>query len=223
SSCGSADTLEALGININLAAEKLGACLDEVGIVFLFAQNLHPAMKYAMPARKEMGVKTIFNILGPLSNPAGATHQLVGVYDARWTEILAQVLFNLASVHALVVCGRDGLDEITTTGPTVISELHKGKISNYEIDPQDFGFKKAKLEDLKGSTPLDNSRIMMDILKGKPGPGRDIVVLNTAAALYAADRVKNIKEGLKLASDSIDSGRALKKLELLKDYSLKNS
>jgi len=218
--CGSADTLEALGININLSPEKTEECIDNIGIAFLFAQNLHPAMKHAMPARKEMGVKTMFNILGPLTNPAGATHQLVGVYDKRLTEILARVLFNLACVHALVACGHDGLDEITTTTLTTVSELYKGKINNYEINPEELGFQKAKLEDLTGGSPSDNAGILLGILKGEPGPKRDVVILNAAAALYTADKVKSIQEGIELATDSIDSGRALKKLELLKEYSL---
>lgn len=220
SASGSADILEALGININLSQEKLERCLDEIGIAFLFAQALHPAMKFAAPARKEIASKTIFNILGPLSNPAGATQQLVGVYDKRLTEILAQVLKNLGTQHALVVYGEDGLDEITTTGRTFISEANKGKISNYEVDPQDFGFKKAKLEDLKGGSCQDNAKILLEILNGKTGAQRDIVLLNAGAAIFAADKAKSIKEGIELAKESIDSRKALKKLELLQKYSL---
>ncbi|MBU3958965.1 MAG: anthranilate phosphoribosyltransferase [Candidatus Omnitrophica bacterium] len=218
SKSGSADVLEALGININMTKEKIKQCLDDIGIAFLFAQNFHPAMKYAMPARKEIGAKTIFNILGPLTNPAGATHQLVGVFDARWTEMLARVLGNLGTVHALVVRGEDGLDEISTTATTLISEEYKGRINNYKVSPEDFGFKRANPQDLTGGTAADNARIVMDILNGKTGPRRDIVVLNAAAAIYTADKVKSIKEGIKLASDSIDSARALERLELLKEY-----
>jgi len=216
---GSADILEALGININLSPEGLKHCLNEVGIAFLFAQNLHPAMKYAMPARKEIGKKTIFNILGPLTNPAGATHQLIGVYDASLTERLAQVLNNLGTQHALVVHGEDGLDEITTTGKTSISELCKGKINNYQISPEDFGFKKARLEALSGGAPQDNAGILLDILQGKAGPKSDIVLLNAGAAIYTAEKAGSIKEGIKLAVDSISSGRALKKLEELREFS----
>lgn len=221
SCCGSADILEALGININLSPKNLEKCLDDIGIAFLFAQNLHPAMKFAMPARRQMGTKTMFNILGPLTNPAGATHQLVGVYDQRWTKILVQVLANLGTVHALVVHGEDGLDEITTTAKTYISEANKGKINSYEISPEDFGLKKTKLEDLSGGNISENIKILLDILQGKSGPKRDIVILNAAAAIYAADKAKSIKEGIKLALESIDSGRALEKLELLKEYSHK--
>lgn len=219
SCCGSADILEALGININMTKETIERCLDDIGIAFLFAPNLHPAMKYAMPARKHIGAKTMFNILGPLTNPAGATHQLLGVYDAYWTEILAHVLGNLGTAHAMVVHGEDGLDEITTTTKTLISEEYKGKINNYEISPEDFGFKRTNPEDLAGGTASANAKIVMDILKGKTGPQRDIVLLNAAAAAYTSDKVKSIKEGIKLVSESIDSGRALEKLELLKEYS----
>ena len=218
SCCGSADILEALGININLSKEKLENCLDEIGIAFLFAQNLHPAMKYAMPARKQIGKRTMFNILGPLTNPAGATHQLVGVYDKRWTEILAKVLANLGTVHAMVVHGEDGLDEITTTAQTFVSETNNGKINNYEIIPEHFGIKKAKLEDLSGGNASYNAKILLDILNRKPGPQRDIVILNAAAAIYTADKARNLRDGIKLAAESIDSGSALKKLNLLKEY-----
>lgn len=221
SCCGSADILEALGMHINMSKETIERCLNDIGIAFLFAPDLHPAMKYAMPARIQIGTKTIFNILGPLSNPAGATHQLVGVYDAHWTEILAKVLGNLGTVHALVVHGEDGLDEITTTDKTLISEEYKGNLKNYEITPENFGVKRANIEDLTGGNASDNAKIVMDILKGKTGPHRDIVLLNAAAAIYAADKAKSIQEGIKLAAESIDSGIALGKLELLKEYSLK--
>ena len=222
SSCGSADILEALGININMSKEKIEKCLDEVGIAFLFAQNFHPAMKHAMPARKQIGARTMFNILGPLSNPAGATHQLVGVYDSHWTQILARVFANLGCAHALIVYGKDGLDEITTTASTIISEECRGKLNNYEVAPEDFGFKRAKLSELAGGKAEDNARILLDVLNGKPGPQRDIVLLNSAAAIYAADMAKSIKEGLELAKNSVDSKKALEKLELLREYSIKN-
>ncbi len=221
SCCGSADVLEALGVDINMPKEKVEKCLDEIGIAFLFAQNLHPAMKHAMPARKEIGRKTIFNILGPLSNPAGATHQLVGVYDKKWTAVLAEVLNNLGSSCALVVHGEDGLDEITTTAKTFVGEARQGKLKNYEITPEEFGFKRAELKDLMGGTISENAGIIMSILKGEDGPKRDIVILNAAAAIYAADKASSIKDGIKLAVESIDSGAALKELELLKGYSKK--
>lgn len=222
SCCGSADILEALGVNIHLSQEQLKKCLDEIGIAFLFAQNLHPAMKYASQARKQIGKRTMFNILGPLTNPAGATHQLVGVYDKYWTQILAKVLANLGAVHALVVHGEDGLDEITTTAQTFVSEASCGKINNYEIIPEHFGINKAKLEDLSGGNIPYNVKIVFDVLNGKPGPKRDIVVLNAGAAVYASDKTKTLREGLKLAAESIDSGSALKKLHLLKEYSHQN-
>jgi anthranilate phosphoribosyltransferase len=219
SSCGSADILEALDININMSKEKIEKCLDGIGIAFLFAPTLHPAMKYAMSARKQIGKRTMFNILGPLSNPAGATHQLVGVFDAYWTGVLAEVFLHLGTQHALVVHGQDGLDEITTTTKTYVSEAYKGRVDNYEINPEDFGIQKSKLEDLLGGDAALNAKILMDILNGKPGAKRDIVVLNAAAAIYAADKAGSIKEGIKFSAESIDSGEALKKLELLRQYS----
>lgn len=220
SCCGSADILEALGININLTKEKLEKCLDEIGIAFLFAPNLHPAMKFAMPARKAIGKRTIFNILGPLTNPAGATHQLIGVYDKGLTEKLAVVLNNLGVVHALLLHGEDGLDEITTTGKTFICEAIEGKAKCLEVYPEDFGFKRVKIEDLSGGSVSGNAKYFMDILNGKPGPRRDIVLLNAGAAIYAADAAVTIKEGVELAEASLDSKKALEKFELLKKYSL---
>ncbi len=221
SCCGSADILEALGININMAVKEMERCLNDVGIAFLFAPNLHPAMKYAMPARKQIGTRTIFNILGPLTNPAGATHQLVGVYDRHLTNTLAAVLGNLGTVHAMVVHSEDGLDEIATTAKTFVCEEYKGKLNSYEINPEDLGFRKVKLKELEGGTVSDNVKIMLDVLNGKLGAQRDIVVVNAAVAIYVADKTGSIKEGISLASESIDSGRALKKLELLREYSLR--
>lgn len=221
SCCGSADILEALGVDINMPVDKIARCLNDCGIAFLFAPNLHPAMKYAMPARQEIKARTIFNILGPLTNPAGATHQLVGVYDRNLTDKLAAVLKNLGTAHAMIVHSEDGLDEITTTAKTFISEEYNGKLDNYEISPEDFGFTRVRLEDLRGGRASDNVKIMLDLLNGKSGPYRDIVVLNAAAAIYVAGKAKSIKEGIALAVESIDSARALKKLELLKEYSRK--
>jgi len=221
SNSGSADVLEALGINIQLDSRKVSRCLNEIGIAFLFAQNFHPAMKYAMPARKQIARRTIFNILGPLSNPAQATHQLIGVYDGDLRDLLAQVLVKLGSVHALVVHAEDGLDEITTTALTSVSELRKGKIINYQINPQDFGIKKAGLKDISGGSASRNAEILLDILSGTTGPRRDIILLNSAAAIYAADKAPSLQEGITLASASLDSGRAMEKLRLLKEYSNK--
>ncbi|MFH0855767.1 MAG: anthranilate phosphoribosyltransferase [Candidatus Omnitrophota bacterium] len=217
--CGSADILEALGVNINMDREKIKKSLEEIGIAFLYAPNMHKAMKNVMPARKQIAGKTIFNILGPLINPARATNQLIGVYAAKWLPVLARVLGNLGSKHVLVVHGADGLDEVTTTDRTFVSELNHGGIKNYEISPEDFGFKRARIEDLSGGSLFDNVQIAQDILGGKDGFKRDIVLLNAGCAIYAADKAGSVKEGVKLAVQSIDSKAALRKLELLKEYS----
>ncbi|MEW6101726.1 MAG: anthranilate phosphoribosyltransferase [Candidatus Omnitrophota bacterium] len=219
SCCGSADILEEAGININMGKEKIEECLNKIGIAFLFAPDLHPAMRYAMAARKQIGRKTMFNILGPLSNPAGATHQLMGVFDLGLTETLARVLSNLGSRHALVVHGLDGLDEITTVKETRVSEARQGKINNFELTPEEFGLKRAKAEDLLGGSVGENVKILQGVLEGESGPQRDIVLLNAGAAIYAADKAKTIKDGINTAEKSIDSGAALEKLELLKKYS----
>jgi anthranilate phosphoribosyltransferase len=217
SKCGSADILEALGVNINMTREKIKQCLEEIGIAFLFAPNFHPAMKNVMPARRKIAGKTMFNILGPLINPARATNQLIGVYSDKWTKVLARVLYNLGSKHVLVVHGKDGLDEVTTTDKSLVSEVVEGKFKDYEIAPEDFGFKRSSPEDLVGGSIEDNVGIVMDILNGKPGFKRDIVLLNSGCAIYASDRAKSIEEGIELAKESIDSGAALKKLELLRE------
>jgi len=219
SRCGSADILEALGIDINMDKAKIEHCLKDIGIAFLFAQKLHPAMKHAMEARKKIGAKTIFNLLGPLSNPAGARYQLVGVYERRWVESLAQVLGNLGAMHVLVVRGEDGLDELSTVAPTFVAEFQHGQVKTYNIVAEDFGLKRALPQDLEGCAAAINAKIILDIFGGKPGPQRDIVVLNAAAAIYAADRARSIKEAIGLARDSIDTKKALKKLELLREYS----
>jgi anthranilate phosphoribosyltransferase len=221
SKCGSADILESLGVNINMNREQIKACLEEIGIAFLFAPNLHPAMKHVMPARKQMGRKTMFNILGPLINPARATNQLIGVYSPEWTAPLAHVLYNLGSLHVLVVHGRDGLDEVTTTDKTMVAEAKMGEFMNYEITPEDFGFRRASISDLICDTLAGNMRIAMDVLQGRKGCHRDIVLLNSGCAIYAADKAAAIREGINLARESIDSGKAMEKLELLKEYSNK--
>ncbi len=219
SSCGSADILEALGMRIDLSKEKIERCLDEIGVAFLFAPSMHPAMKHAMAARKEIGKRTIFNILGPLCNPAKATHQLIGVFSPGLAPVLAAVSGNLGVKHALVVHGNDGLDEITTTDKTFVSEFSNGKVDNYEICPKDFGLRTVDPEDLQGGSVQDNVQIMLEVLNSRSGPCRDIVVLNSAAALYAAERASSIKAGITMAMDSIDSGRALRKLAFLKELS----
>lgn len=215
SQCGSADILESLGVNLNLTAEQIGACLDKVGIAFLFAQNLHPAMKNVAPVRKKMGVETIFNILGPLTNPAHATHQMMGVYDRDLVEPMAHVLKNLGLRRALVVHGNDGLDEITTTDTTFISEYNGKEVYSYEISPDELWISKVTVNDLRGGNLQDNVAICYDILNGKRGPKHDIVVLNTAYALYTAQKVESIPQGMDIAREMIDSKKALHKLEQL--------
>jgi anthranilate phosphoribosyltransferase len=217
SRCGSADLLEALGVNINIDEQKLEECLEKVGIGFLFAPNLHPAMKYVAGVRKELGLRTIFNLLGPLTNPAFATHQLLGVYDLKLLKVLAEVLVNLGVRHGLVVHGLDGLDEITTTTSTRICELKNKKLKFYNIEPSDFGIKKARLKDLEGGSIQANAQIARGILQRDRGPKRDIVIFNAGCAIYTADKAKTIRQGIELAKESIDSGRALKKLEELRE------
>jgi len=218
SKCGSADLLEALGVNLDAESKNLSTCLDKIGIVFLFAQKLHPAMKHAAPARKQLGVETIFNVLGPLTNPAQATHQMMGVYQNDLTEPMAQVLKNLGLKKALVVHGADGLDEVTTTRETFVSEFNGKDISSYTIDPKECGIALASLENLRGGDASTNSRIALEILKGKKSAKRDIVVFNAACALYIAEKVKAIPDGIKIAEDMIDTGKALDKLEALKEF-----
>lgn len=216
SKSGSADVLRSLGVNIEVEVSHVERCLDEIGIGFLFAPLLHGAMKHAIDPRREIGIRTIFNILGPLTNPAGAHSQVLGVYDAKLTEPLSRVLQNLGSTHVFVVHGADGLDEITLTGKTFISELKYGEIENYEILPEDFGLERCKKEELLGGDSETNAHITLDILKGKNGPHRDIVLLNAGAAIVAGGKAKDLREGLKAASESIDSGRAIKKLDGLR-------
>lgn len=218
SKCGSADLLVELGVKIDIAPEKVEQCLEEVGFGFLYAPLLHPAMKYATPVRREIGIRTIFNILGPLTNPAGANFQLLGVYDKHLTEVLVKVLKNLGSKHVLVVYGEDGLDEVTTTGKTIVSELKDDKIKTYKIKPSQFGVGGASIQDLKGGDVTFNARIAYDILKGRGDNRRGAVLLNAGCAIYAADCAASIKEGVIKAAESIDSGKALQKLEQLKEF-----
>ncbi|MBI5049439.1 MAG: anthranilate phosphoribosyltransferase [Nitrospirae bacterium] len=215
---GSADVLEALGVKISLKPEDVEECLKATGFGFLFAPLFHPAMKYAIGPRREMGIRTIFNILGPLTNPAQAKRQVLGVYSDELTEPIANVLGNLGAKHAFIVHGEDGLDEITITGRTKISELKDGRVNTYYITPEDLGFIRAKKEDLLGGTAEENSKITLDVLNGKKGPKRDIALMNTAAALIAGDAAKNFSDAVKKASHAIDSGAALKKLEEIKVF-----
>jgi len=218
SSCGSADLLKELGVNTEADTDTVARCIDEVGIGFLFAPLLHPAMKYAIGPRREIGIRTIFNVLGPLTNPAGAQAQVLGVYDSNLTEPLAHVLKNLGSHHVFVVHG-DGLDEITTTGETKISELKDGKVNSYNIKPTDFGFDKPEKADLAGGTIENNAKIALSILNGERGAKRDIVLINASSAIIVGGKASNISDGISLAEESIDSGKAMEKLEMLKKFS----
>ncbi|MBI5196738.1 MAG: anthranilate phosphoribosyltransferase [Nitrospirae bacterium] len=215
---GSADVLEALGVKIDLKPEKVEECLKATGFGFLFAPLFHPAMKYAIGPRKEMGIRTIFNILGPLTNPANAKRQVLGVFSGELTKPIAEVLGNLGTIHAFVVHGEDGLDEITITDRTKISELKNNRVDTYYIAPEDLGLSRAMKEDLLGGTSEENSKITIDILNGEKGPKRDIILMNTAAALITGDVAKNFSDAVKKASHAIDSGAALKKLEELKVF-----
>jgi anthranilate phosphoribosyltransferase len=219
SNCGSADLLEGLGVKIDVEPALTEACLKEVGIAFLFAPRLHPLMKQVSAIRKELGFRTIFNILGPLSNPAGATHQVLGVFDKKLIRPMAEVLKNLKIKHALVVHGRDGLDEITTTAATEICEVKNGKITCSVFNPRAIGIKKSALADLRCQSAAENIKIAQEVLSGKSGAHRDIVVLNAAAAIYVADQAKSIKAAIKTAEEAIDSGRAREKLDRLRQFS----
>ena len=216
SRCGSADVLRELGVDIMAPPEIMEQCLREAGIAFLFAPLLHSAMKHAIGPRREIGIRTIFNILGPLSSPAGAQVQLMGVYSEELTEVLARVLRNLGTLRAWVVHGADGLDEITLTAPTVVSELKKGEVNTFRLDPTAHGFERCRPEELKGGSPADNAAIILEILKGKKGPKTEAAVLNAAAAIMLGDEAENLEEGIEKARESITSSKALEKLNQLK-------
>ena len=219
SKSGSADVLAELGINIMLEPKQVEDCINKAGIGFMFAPKFHPAMKYAIGPRKELGVRTVFNILGPLTNPAEAPYELMGVFDSKLVEPLAKVLGKLGLKHALVVHG-NGMDELTLTGNTKVAEMKNGKVKTYDINPKKLGFKKCTLKDLQGGDAKLNAKITLDILKGKlKGPKLDVVLLNSAAALVTANKVSDLKQGIELAKKSISSGAALKKLEQLKKIS----
>jgi anthranilate phosphoribosyltransferase len=215
SKCGSADVVEALGVKLTLPPARLALCLEQVGIAFLFAPAMHSATKYVQPARRELRLRTVFNLLGPLTNPAQASAQVVGVYSAELVETLAQALLQLGLKRALVVHGHDGLDEITVTGPTKISEVRDGKLRNYEIVPEQFGIQRASLDDLSGGDVDANANIIRDLLAGKKSARRDVVLLNTAATLVAAGRADTIADAIPAAAQSIDSGAAKAKLDAL--------
>lgn len=212
SKCGAADVLEALGARLSLTPKQSKEVLAATGMCFMFAPVYHTSMKYAAPVRKEIGVRTIFNILGPLANPAAASIQLLGVYDRDLIAPLAQTLVNLGLKRAMVVRGCDGLDEITLTGPTEVCEIKDGTLDFYEINPADFGFSFCLVEDLTGGNATDNAAIAKEILRGAPGPKRDIVLLNAAACLYMAAATDTLANGVELARQTIDNGRAYQKM-----------
>lgn len=213
SKCGSADVLEALGADITLLPQAGAEVLKKTGMCFMLAQVYHSAMKHVAPVRRELGIRTMFNILGPLANPAGATMQLMGVYDENLVRPMASVLQNLGVKRAMVVHGRDGIDEITLTGSTTICETYMGKLNSYFITPEQFGLKRCNLEDLKGGGPAENAEITRAILKGKSGPMRDVVLLNSAVCLYLAGGSVTLRDCVRRAASIIDSGAAYEKLE----------
>jgi len=215
SKCGSADVMESLGVNISLPPARVAACLDEVGIAFLFAPLMHSATKYVQPARRELRLRTVFNLLGPLTNPARTSAQVVGVYSEDLVEKLAEALALLGLRRALVVHGADGLDEISITGPTRVAEVRDGQVRTYEVTPEEFGIPRAPLEAISGGDAATNAGMIRDILRGKKSARRDVVLLNAAATLVAAEKVDGIREGMPLAAYSLDSGAAEAKLEAL--------
>jgi len=215
SKSGAADVLQALGVKIDLDADAVGRCIREAGIGFMFAPSHHPAMKNVGPTRVELGTRTIFNLLGPLSNPASVKRQMIGTFSKHWIEPMAQVLKNLGSDYIWVVHGSDGLDEITTSGPTSVAALEGGKIRTFEVTPEDAGLKRVKPEALRGGDAEQNAKTMLDVLKGNAGPFRDVSIINAAAALIVASKAKDLKEGAALAAKSIDSGEAEGRLDRL--------
>ena len=215
SKSGAADVLQALGVKIDISGDEVARCIAEAGIGFMFAPAHHPAMKNVGPTRVELGTRTIFNLLGPLSNPASVKRQMIGMFSKHWVEPMAQVLKNLGSESIWVVHGSDGLDEITTSGPTSVAALENGKIRTFEVTPEDAGLKRFKPEALKGGDAEANAKALLDVLKGKPSPFRDVAILNAAAALIVAGKAKDLKEGTALAAKSIDSGEAEGRLDRL--------
>lgn len=215
SKSGASQVLEALGVKLDLSPAEIGASVDKAGIGFMFAPLHHPAMKHVGPSRTEMGTRTLFNLLGPQSNPAGVRRYLLGVYAEEWVEPVAAALLANRAIKAWVVHGSDGLDEITTTGPTHVAQIDGGSLTTFEITPEQYGLPRASLDDLRGGDPVDNARAMTALFDGAPGAYRDIVLLNSAAALFVADRVDTIDTGIALARDAIDSGKAKQTLARL--------
>lgn len=219
SSCGSADVLEAAGINLELSAQQVAECVDQIGVGFLFAAKHHSAVRHTVAARKEMGVRTLFNLIGPLSNPANAPHQLIGVFDNQWLVPVAEVLKRLGSRHVLVVHAQDGLDEISIAAPTDVAELQRGEVKTYSITPEQFGLQRASLSSLAITNAQSSLEIIRQVLHNQPGPARDIVVLNAGAAIYAADLVGTLEQGMQRAQQVLADGSALAKFEALIAYS----
>ncbi|RPI99925.1 MAG: anthranilate phosphoribosyltransferase [Deltaproteobacteria bacterium] len=219
SQCGSADVLEALGISFDLPPERVEKSLQEIGLAFLFAPTFHPATRHAAVPRREIGIRTIFNLLGPLTNPAGATIHLAGLYREDLLQPVAEVLRNLGSKSAFVVHSEDHCDEISITGKTTVCQLKNGSIATYQIEPERVGLKRAKLEEIQGGAPEKNAEILLQVLRGKPGPPRDVVLFNAAAVFVAAEKVPNLQEGVAWAGKSIDSGRAMRKFEEIMRFS----
>jgi len=213
SKCGAADVLEALGVNINISPEKSAELLKNIGLCFMFAQNYHIAMKFVAPIRRELAIRTVFNIIGPLTNPAGAKMELMGVYDRNLVEPLAQVMCNLGVKSAMVVHGEDGLDEISLSAPTFVCEVKDGWVRSYTITPEQFGFERCKKEDLLGGTPPENAEILRALLRGEKGAKRNAAILNAAAAMFITGKFESIEAAVKIADEVIDNGKAIAKLE----------
>jgi len=217
SQCGSADVLMELGVRIDLEPQQVETCLDELRVGFLFAPSLHPAMKHAIGPRRELGLRTVFNILGPLTNPASAERQLLGVFDVELTEVLAETLGRLGSKHTLVVHGLDGLDELSTLGPTQVSELRDGEVATYVMEPEEFGLLRARPEEIRGGHPQQSAEMLLTAISGEEGPLRDIVLLNAGAAIYVGGKCEDVGEGIEIAARAIDAGAAREKLDALRD------
>lgn len=217
SRCGSADVLEALGIPLDLAPQQVGRCVDEVGIGFLFAPALHPAMRHAAPVRRELGLRTVFNLLGPLTNPADARRQVLGVFAPEWVRPVAEALLELGAVHAMVVHGVDGLDELSTLGPTLVAEVRDGRVREFTLAPEDFGLPRCSVSDLAGGSPEESAAMLLEVLGGAPGPRADIVALNAGAAIYVGGLAADLREGLAVARRMLESGAATNKLEELRE------
>ncbi len=215
SQSGSADVLGALGVKVDAPKERVEACIEKIGIGFLFAPLLHEAMKYAVQPRRDIGIRTVFNLLGPLTNPAMASYQLIGLYSGELVAMIAYVLKNLGSARAMVVHGIEGLDEISLCGPTKVAELRDGQVKEYVLEPRQFGLAKCRLEDLHGGSAEESAAIVRGVLQGNKGPARDVVLLNSGSALYVGGAAPSIQEGMRVAAESIDSGKARQKLEQL--------